>query len=215
MKYFKIYGEKYELTSVADAPPDAYGYRNDLVDDIPKGAKTVGYVKMEDGSVIECLSKFNPAVIIAPLILTVAVAGGAAGYFLFFQEKDVAIPAPGGEVTVKEGVDTDMVSYNGFTELSEDTIDIQFQNGSEEATIVIIGEGINCEPVTVAPNELVPEIPATFNTKKGLVQAKLNIKTATSESEQNIIVEIPDNDTPSSSGQGMDGYWRGEAVYGQ
>lgn len=209
-KSFKIYGTKYPLETTASAPPDAYGFKNEIVDDQPRKGKKVGYVTYEDGSLIECYTKFNPLIVVLPVIALLLVAGGVTFYLLKLQPKDVNV----GDVIVKTGTDNNVVTYNGFMSLNSGEVDIDFTNGDEEAKIQLKGNGIKCEPVTIAPNESLTSLPVTYDTEEGLVNATLIIQTATSSSEQQVVVEIPDNNTGSSPDSGMDGYWKGEAVYG-
>lgn len=209
-KTFKIYGTAYPLEQTTDSPPDAFGFKNEVVDDQPTKAKLAGYVTMEDGSVVECYTKFNPLVIVIPILVAALVAGGGCVYLLKGQPKDVNV----GDVLVQTGDDNNVVQYNGFMSLQNGTVDVDFTNGEQEATITLTADGIECETVTVAPNEYVEEIPVTFTTDEGLVQATLTITTSTSTASQQVVIEIPENNTANSPNSGLDGYWKGEAVYG-
>ena len=209
MKTFKIYGVAYDLEPTSAVAPDAYAVKGDLVDDIPKGKK-VGYVTMEDGSVVECYTKFNPMVVIIPAVILVLAFAAFITYLLFFQPKDASI----GDMIIKQGSDENVVSYNGFMAIKDDSISVNFTNGDYTCTIRVEGDGISCEPYTVQPGEYVASIPATFTTESGLVQAKLITETETSRSEQDVVVEIPENNTADSPESGLEGYWKGEYVYG-
>lgn len=210
MTSFKIYGEKYPLEESSSEAPDAYGFRNKLVDDVPSG-KSVGYVTMNDGSIIECYYKFNIFVVLLPIVVAVLIGVITLIYLISFQEKDVVMP---GGVVIKEGKDANVVSYNGFMAIEDGEISICFQNGSEKSVIKVVGKGIKTDPVTVEPNEYVASIPATFTTDAGVVKAKIVIETPTSTVENETVVEIPTNNTADSPESGLEGYWKGEYIYG-
>lgn len=210
MKTYKIYGEKFELQSSIPDPPDAYAYKGVIYDDPPKG-RVVGYVYTRDGSPIECYKKFNSLIILIPILIIALAAGGIYAYLMLGQPKDVVLKDG---FTVKQGVDHNIVSYNGFMSITNGEISVCFQNGSEEATISVKGDGILVEEYIVAPNEYVPSIPASFTTDEGLVNAVITIETPTSSTEEAVVVEVPENNTPDSSNEGLEGYWKGEYIYG-
>lgn len=208
-KKFKIYNESYDLEKSPEDVPSGYAFRNELFDE-PPGGKPVGYVTLEDGSVVQCFKKFNPLPLIL-LLLICLVACALAYYFLIVaQPKDVVI----NDTPVKEGTDHDVVTYNGFMSVNESAIDIYFQNGNVPATITVRGEGIKCEPVNVNPGELVEVMPITYDTDKAVINATLSITTSTSTYEQPVIIEVPENNTLASPESGLDNYWQGETVYG-
>lgn len=210
-KSFKLYGTKYDLVSTSSVPADSYGYRGAMVDEVPKGAKMVGYITTEDSSVIECYKKFNKLIVVIPILLVALIVSAVVIYLMEFQKKDVDIF---NGLLVKTGDDTDVVSYNGFMSVFNGSVDITFTNGDTPATIYVTGEGITCEPVTLEPGATLEELPITYDTDEGLVQAELVIITETSETKQSVLIEVPENDTPNSPDKGLDGFWRGEAVYG-
>lgn len=211
MKTFQLFGTKYELSPTSSEPPEAYGFRNSIVDDQPKG-KRVGYVTMEDGSVIECYTKFNPLIIIIPILVIVLCAGAVGAYLWFGQPKDVV--GPDGE-PLKEGEDNNVVMYNGFTSIKDGQLNIDFTNGSQQATIHIEGDGISVEDVVVEPDQYIASVPATFTSEEGIVQATMTVSTDTSSNELELVVEIPENNLPDSYPEGMDSYWKGEFIYGE
>lgn len=208
----KIYGESYELDPHSEKLADAYAFKGKLIDDKPNG-KFIGFATMEDGSVVACYKPGPLKLIIIIVVAVLAVIGGIAAFLLFGQPKDVVIQGAGAPVTLKRGDDATVISYNGFTTASDGALDLNFQNGVEQANITITGEGIDTVSLTVAPNELLSTVPITFTTTNGLVPAKLTISTATSTSEQDIVIEIPENNTPNSPSGVMDGYWKGEYIY--
>lgn len=210
MKTFKIYGVSYTLEPTASAAPDEFAYKNEFVDDIPKGAKLAGFVTLTDGSIVQCYTKFNILVILIPLFIILACLGGGLFYLLNKQPKDVEIAG----ITIKEGVDNNIVQYNGFAALRNGAIAINFTNGDYPCTIQVVGEGITCQPMSVEPAQFVESIPVTYDTAEALVNAKLVIKTATSSQENEIVVEIPENNTANSPTEGLEGYWQGEYIYG-
>lgn len=209
MKTFKIYGEPYTLQDTVDVAIDGYAYKGQVTDEMPRG-KSVGYVQMSDGSVVECYKSFNPLVIVAPVLAASVVGAGVFMFLMYGQPKDV-VSTSGAEI--KTGVDKNVVSYNGFSAIRDNSLLIDFQNGDYEATIQISGEGVDTEVITVAPGEYVPSVPVTFTTKDGLVDASITISTATSSISNEIVVEIPENTTPNSN-LGLEGNWRGEYIYG-
>lgn len=219
MKKFKIYNTSYELQPVSSSAPDAYAFRNELHDEVPNGKK-VGYVVMQDGSVIECYTKLNPAVLVIPLCVCVLSLFLIVGYYVYFQDKDAQIVG----VPVKIGTDKNVVSYNGFMSLREDSITVNFQNGDYPAKITVVADGVECKEYELEPGEYVASIPATFTTEEGNVPAKIKITTETSTIEQDVIIEIPSNidnvetfDTVEDSEESnslSDDYWKGECIYG-
>ena len=208
MKSFKIYGEAYPLEATTNVAPDAFGYKGDLVDDKPKG-KRIGYVKMRDGSVIECYKKFNIAGVLIPIIILALVGIGLFVYLYFGQPKDISISG----LPIKIGEDNNIVQYNGFMAVTDNSVDINFQNGSYPCTIQLFGEGIECNSISVGADEFVTSIPVTFTTTDGVVNATLTIITDTSTTSNSVVIEIPDNNTDDSA-EGLDGAWEGEYIYG-
>lgn len=209
MRTFKIYGENYPLANSTDQVPDAYGFRNEILDDKPKG-KLVGYVTMQDGSIIECYTALNPIVVVAPIAGLVVIVGAIYAFIMIGQPKDVKL----NDTVVKQGTDKNVVSYNGFMAIHDGQLSVNFKNGDQVATVAVVGDGISCEPFTVQPGEVVTYIPATFKTDKGLIPSKITITTNTSAEEQEVMVEIPENNTANSPQEGLEGYWKGEYVYG-
>lgn len=208
-KKFKIYNTSYPLSPSAQEAPSGYGFRNDIVDEVPK-SKFVGYVTLEDGSVIQCFKKFNPIPFIAALVVALACASGAYYYFILYQPKDVVVNG----TPIKEGSDSNVVSYNGFMSAQDGIVDICFTNGSIPANVTVQGDGITCDTINVNPGETVDVLPITYTTDKSVVNAKIIITTATSSYEQPVVIEIPENNTSSSVDSGLDNYWKGETVYG-
>lgn len=209
-KKYKVYNETYVLEKESEEAPSMYALNNELYDE-PPGGKFVGYITLEDDSVVQCFRKINPLKILMPVIIVFLIVAGIGAYFMFFQPKDVSI----GGMPIKEGNDEDVVSYNGFMSYSEDLVDIYFTNGDVVAQICIKGDGVKCDPITVQPNETVDVIPVTCDTDKSLVNAVLVIKTPTSTYEQPVVIEVPENETLNSPESGLDNYWRGETIYGQ
>lgn len=210
MRYYKIYGNKYAVEDTASEVPDAYAVKGQIVDEQPRGKK-IGYVTMRDGSLIECYKTPNYILIFSILFAIIAIVG-AALFFIMHQSKDVVNPID--NTPIKIGNDTDVVTYNGFMSLESGSLSVDFTNGEQPCTIQVVGDGIKSEPITVNSYEYVASVPATFETDKGLVQATIIIKTETSESSQDIVIEIPDNNTDNSPDAGLEGYWKGEFIYG-
>ena len=209
MKTFKIFGDKYPLSPTSSKAPDAYAIKGKLVDEQPKG-KLKGFTTMEDGSVIACYKRFNPMVIILPLLLICGLAAGGYYYLTQEQPKDVVVAG----ITIKEGVDNNVVKYNGFTVIRDGVVYIYFTNGDYPCKIQIVGEGIDCAVYDCQPAEYVECLPVTYTTAEALLNAKLVITTETSTQENDIVIEIPENNTANSPSEGMEGYWQGEYIYG-
>lgn len=209
MKTFKIYGEAYPLSPTTREPADGYAAKNELRDEQPKG-RIVGYVTMEDGSIIECYKKFPIALILIPLILIIIAGIGVAVYFYFGQPKDVEVF----NTLIKIGDDNNVVTYSGFPSVREGALKIEFTNGDYPATILVEGEGIETHETSVEPGAYVESIPCQFTTEEGLVEATITIKTETSTQSFPILVELPDNLNGNDYNEGLEGYWFGEQIYG-
>lgn len=213
MKTYKIYDAVYPLDETSSVVPDAYAIKGELVDDPPKGRK-VGYVTMRDGSTIECYTRFNKMIVVIPIVIAVLAAACVFIYLYFLQPKDVVVGTGDDSFILKKGSDNNVVTYNGFMALRNNSISVDFTNGDYACTIQVVGDGINSNPVTVQPNEYVASVPATFTTTSGVVNANIVITTDTSTSTEQVVVEIPDNNTEDSVDTGLEGYWKGEYIYG-
>ncbi|MCM1234398.1 MAG: hypothetical protein NC489_30220 [Ruminococcus flavefaciens] len=209
MQSFKIYGTKYTLNPTSKVPADTYAIKGQLADDQPKG-KLVGYVTMEDGSVVECYKKKKLFLILIPIILLIVGLAGGAVYLFLIQPKDVVIL---GDI-IKIGSDNNIVTYNGFPSVRDGQLSIQFTNGDYPATIQIEGDGVKSKTIQVMPAEFVDFVPCEFTTEEGVVEATITIKTETSTQAFPIIVEIPDNLNANDKLNGLEGYWNGEQIYG-
>lgn len=207
VKTVKIYGEKYDLHPSTSKPVDAY-FKGKLSDN-PFGGKVIGYCTMEDGSIVEVYKHLNPLVIIIPVIVLLLIAGGVTS-FLLLQPKDLNISG----FPIKQGNDQNIVTYNGFMALTDNQLNVNFQNGSEPATVTVSGDGIETQTINVEPEQFLASIPATFTTDSGVVNATITITTPTSTQENNCVIEIPANNTPNSTEAGLNGYWEGEFIYG-
>lgn len=213
MSEYTLFGESYELREIPEGQVDSYAIKGVLVDIQPSG-KFVGYITMDDGSIVECYNPKPTAIIIGIIAAILVVVVGVIIYFLFLQPKDVVIPGNDGvPVTIKQGDDNNIVSYNGFTSLKNDSIDINFQNGDYACTITVSGDGIESQSVHLEPGEFIASIPVTYTTDNGLVAATLTIITDTSTSNQEFVIEIPENNTPNSPENVLDDYWKGEFIY--
>lgn len=210
-KTFKLYGNKYPLEVTSTEPISGYGYKGEVVDEVPPG-KRVGFVTFDDGSIIECYKKFNPAFVIVPSMAVLLAGGGVFAYLMFGQPKDVVGT---NDEPIKKGTDNNVVMYNGFTSISDGQLDIDFTNGSQPATVEVIADGVVVDKFEVQPDEYIASVPATFDTTKGAINAKLRVTTATSENEVDMVIEIPENNTPDSYPEGLDSYWKGEFIYGE
>lgn len=211
MKHFKIYDTSYELVDEAEdyVEDEAFGYKNEVVYERPRG-KSVGYVTMEDGSTVECFKSFNIAVVIIPLAVVLVAIIGILIYMFVLQPKDVYV----GDTPVRVCDDANSVSYNGFMALRDGSLTVDFQNGGLPCTIQVIGDGISSDKVSVAAGEYVATVPATFDTDDAVINGKIAITTETSNSEVEVVIEVPENNTPNSTESSMDGFWDGEYIYG-
>lgn len=211
MKYFKIYDTKYELhEESSQGEEDAYGYKNEIVYEEPDG-EYVGFVEMEDESIIACYKSFNPIPVICISLGSIfAIVAGILLYVFVLQPKDVYM----GGTPVKVGDDANSVSYNGFMALRDGNLTVDFQNGKLPCTIQVIGDGIKSDPVNVEAEEYVATVPTEFETEDAVINGKIKITTESSESEVEVVIEIPQNNTPNSTEASMEGYWDGEYIYG-
>ena len=208
MKTFKIYGIDYPLEETTSVPCDSYGFKNQLTDDLPRG-KMVGYVHMEDGSVIECYKKFNIMIILLPILLVLLVGAVIFCYLWFFQPKDVELP---GDI-VKVGTDNNIVKYNGYMAVKDGSLSIKFTNGDYPCTVQVVGEGLESKPTTLEPGQYLESVPAQFTTEYGVIEANIIITTDTSKQEFPVVVEVPDNLNGNDNREGLEGYFEGEEIY--
>lgn len=209
MKKYKIYGEAYPVQASSSKPADAFAYGGELVDEVPKG-KVLGYVEMEDGSIIEVHNKTNLKPLLIIIILAVLIAIGALVYLLFFQDKDVKLAG----TIIKQGVDNDVVHYDGFMTLNDNGLRVSFDNGDLPAQIIVQGDGVKSQQISVEPGTFIDYIPCEFTTEEGVVEATLTIMTATSKQTFNVVVEIPANNNANDTNEGFTGLFDGEAIYG-
>lgn len=208
MKTFKLYGTKYPMNSTTGRPADAFGYKNEILDDPPDKGKLVGYVTMEDGSIIECWQKFNVLFIILPLLIILCGLAGFVYWLFFIQKKDVKFM---GDI-VEVSHDTNVVTYSGFPSARNGELRIQFQNGEVPAKIIVSGDGISTTVTDVEAGAFVDSIPVTVDSSEALIEAQISVKTASSEQSFPIVVEVPENLNGNDSLEGMEGFWFGEQI---
>lgn len=209
MKEYKIYGESYPLKATTRHPVDSYARGGELVDEPPKG-KILGYVEMDDGSIIECHKKTNFVPLLIFLIVLILAVAGVLVYLLFFQPKDVKLAG----TIIKHGTDKDIVKYDGFMTLDDSGLRVSFQNGEIPAQIIVQGDGVQSQQVSVEPGQFIDYIPCKFTTKNGVVEAQISIMTETSKQDYNVVVEIPANNNGNDTQDGLTGLFDGEVVYG-
>lgn len=208
MKQYKIYGTPYQLLDFVDEGIDSYALSGDLVDDEPKG-KPLGYVVMEDGSVVACYKKRSKVLPI--LLILIAVTGIAAIVYFFVLpmfKKEVAI----GGTMLQTDVGTNMVTFNGIMSASNGQIDVRFVNGNEPATVQVTGEGVATEEITVDPGDSLEYIPVTISTDSSVAEVTVNINSNGTLSTFNALVEIPDNNTDYDPTEGLNSYFEKEMV---
>lgn len=208
MKQYKIYGTAYELMDMTDEAIDSYAISGELVDDEPNG-KFLGYVELEDGSIVSCYKKKNLLLPIFGLIILLGAAAAAVYFFVLpMFEKEVAI----GGTMLQTDVGTNVVTFNGIMRASDGNIDIRFINGNEPATIQITGEGVLTEIVSVEPGESVEYIPVVVETADSVAEVTVNINSNGTMSTFNALVEIPDNNTDYDPTEGLNSYFEKELV---
>lgn len=208
MKQYKIYGTPYELEDSTDEGIDSYAVSGELVDDEPKG-KLLGYVEMEDGSIVACYKKKS---LVIPMLLILSALAGVViiVYFLVLPmlEKDVAI----GGTMLKTDVGTNVVTFNGIMRASAGQVDVRFVNGNEPATIQVTGEGVTTETIYVEPGDSLEYVPVTVNTEESVVEVTVNINSNGTLSTFSALVEIPDNNTDYDPTEGLNSYFEKEMV---
>lgn len=206
MKKFKIYDTAYELEDSPSGPAEAFGYRNEFVDEVPKGARSVGYVTIDDGSVVECFQKKSILPIVISLVLL--VVGGVVALFLLYQKDDIAI----GGVTLKTNVDKNVITFNGIMKAEAGMCEINFVNGEYESTLEVIGEGVSVAPMTLEPGQAVPEVPITVDTEDSVVEVLIRVTSVNDVAEFNALVEIPENNNQYDTSEGVHGYFEKELI---
>lgn len=208
MKQYKIYGTPYPLYDSTEEGIDSYALSGDLVDDEPNG-KLLGYVEMEDGSIVACYKKKSRVI---PLLIILATLAGlfAVIYFVILPmfEKEVAI----GGTMLQTDVGTNVVTFNGIMSALSGQIDVRFVNGNEPAIIQVTGEGVTTEEVAVEPGESVEYIPVTISTGDSVAEVTVNINSNGTLSTFNALVEIPDNNTDYDPTEGLNSYFEKEMV---
>ena len=210
MKYFKIYDENFPLYSETDEPADMFGYNNDLMEDKPKGAVKVGYVTMDDGTVVECYSKKkgNGALIAILLLITIVGAGVIIYFAFFYKGKD----NPLGTI-VSVPVNQNIVHYNGYMRAQNGQLEVDFTNGEQESIFKVTGDGIETQVISVGANEHLDTIPIKVTSTDGAIEAKLHIKSGQTTVEYPVVIE---NSDALNSNDILDvdaGYWDKEEVF--
>lgn len=208
MKQYKIYGQKYPLTDYSNAPIDSYAYKGELVDEEPSG-KHLGFVTMEDGSIVSCYKGRN---VVLPVLASVSVLALLVGVGAFvapmiFKEPDVVI----GGTMLQTEVNNNVVTFNGIMKCSDGMVDVRFVNGDTPATIQITGEGIESEVITLEPGQEVEQIPVTLSTSSSVVKAKVSITSNGSTSDFDTVIEVPDNGTVYDP-EGVTGFFDKELI---
>lgn len=208
MKQFKIYGQSYELTEEAENTPDSYAYKGELVDEEPKG-KHVGYVTMEDGSIVDCYKSANVLLFVLPAVAVLSALAAVVYFFVLpMFEKEVAI----GGTMLETDVGKNVVTFNGIMSCDSGMLDVRFLNGDVPATIQVQGNGVATEAISVEPGEYVEQIPVTLTTDDGVVEVKIRITSNGDAREFNALVEVPDNMTPYDPNEGLHSYFEKELI---
>lgn len=191
MKTYSIYGTPYELRDGDSEPIDSYAYKGELLDDMPTKGKYLGVITMDDGTVVECYGKSSKVIIIIITLLLV-IAAAVAAFFIFSKKDEIAI----GGTFLSPSVNKNIVTFNGIMSANSESgmCQIDFVNGDYEATIQLVGDDISSDKITVAPNEVVREIPVTINTKSNVAEVLLRVESEGDTGEFESLVEVPDND---------------------
>ena len=98
--------------------------------------------------------------------------------------------------------------------LDDSGLRVSFQNGEIPAQIIVQGDGVQSQQVSVEPGQFIDYIPCKFSTKNGVVEAQITIMTETSKQDYNVVVEIPANNNGNDNQDGLTGLFDGEVVYG-
>lgn len=208
MKSYKIYGTSYELMDGANTGIDSYAIAGELIDDEPNG-KLLGYVEMEDGSIVACYKK--KSLLLPILLIVVLLCGIGAGVYFFVLpmfEKEVAI----GGTMLQTDVGTNVVTFNGIMQASAGQIDVRFINGNKPATIQVTGDGVVTDTISVEPGDSLEYIPVTVTTSDSVVEVIVNVNSDGTLSSFNALVEIPDNNTDYDPTPGLNSYFEKEMV---
>lgn len=209
MKTYKLYGTKYALDKdIRGAVPDCFALNGNISYDKPEKGKCVGYVIMEEDSVVECYKTKN----IIPFILIALVVVAAGGYFAFnswvnSRCDDIMIGT-----LVSEKVGGTSVVFNGIMSYdASGAVDIRYVNGSDDVTLTLSGDGIEPTSVTVKAGEIVQSIPCTFTGDSNVVAATLTIDNAVQQSSFNVLIEK--EDLTGTEPQGLRGYFDNEVLF--
>ena len=211
MRIIKIYGEKYIVDSEPADAIDCYFYKGELVDEAPGNAKLLGYVTMEDGSVVECYKPKSKLLAILLILLLIASVGYGVYYYLFLYEPDVAI----GGTMLETNVNKDVITFNGIMSKSNDTVNLEFVNGKYPATVEIVGEGVTCEPISLEPNQQLLDIPVFIDTTENVVEVAVKVSSEGDTAEFNAIIEVPENNNSYTTSEGLSGYFEREVIFSE
>lgn len=206
MKKYKFsFGSTCELSD-EPAIADSYALNGNLIDSPPHKAKLLGYAYLEDGSCVECYKKSNPLPFIVPLCIVLVALVGIVLYILFGKGQNIAI----GEAILKINSGDSTIVFNGIPSYSNGSIDLRFVNGNEPMTVTIEGEGIECSPITLTPQQELYDFPLTIVSDDDVIVATLKCTTDTSEASYEIILEVPENMNDYTDG--ISGYFNGEVI---
>lgn len=194
MKKYKLDGVHYELDSSSVEAADGFALNGKMCGEKPTKGKCVGYVRMDEGSCIECYKSFNPLKIVIPLLLLLISVGATITFLLLNQEQDIAI----GGTMLRTSVDENIVVFNGLMTYKDNQIDLRFTNGEYETKITVKGDGITTTETTLPPGESMYYMPITIDTNENVVSAIVTFDTATSTAEFPVLIEVTDNMNGSS-----------------
>lgn len=207
MKTYKLYGEKHVLCATPSGELVGYAINGDVVDERPT-SKFLGYINLDDGTSVECYKGFPNLIpaLIAVICLIIVTLIAIAVVLITWPD-----PAIGGTILQTKQANN-VVTFNGIPSLDTDTgtMDLRFNNGEEVAQIMVYGEDIECDPIVLQPRESIYDFPVKTTTTESVVEARLKIKTGSTEKEYSILIEIPNNMNGDTTGVG--GFFDNEVI---
>ncbi len=202
---YKLCGTKYDVMPTSAVPPDGYALNGYLVSTIPSKGKKVGYVELDDGSIVECYKWTNPLFIVLPIVAVILIVVICIAVILLSQKKDIVI----GGTVIRESMDDTIIVYNGLMAYSGGAVDIMFENGKYPTTVTLSGDGITTTQATLQPGEVLTTLPVEIDTEMDVIEAVLSFETETSLASYPVLIEIPDNMNGTA---GISNYFEKEGI---
>ncbi len=186
---YKLCGRKYETFQTVTSPPDGWALNGKLCDSPPVKGEFIGYVTMDEGSVISCWKYTSKLPIILAVVLALALLSAVTAFVLLSQKKDIAV----GGTVLRQSMDDTIIVYNGLMTYSNGSVDLLFQNGDYQTTVTLSGDGIETTQATLEPGTSMATMPVQINTEKDVIEAVLKFETETSLASYPVLIEVEAN----------------------